>query len=81
MTTGVAYRLRTGLSYATVMQHEHVNKAAEIIEVLRYFFEDVRLRRFPLPFAQLSFYTVIESRGPRLERCASFGQAAQGVSA
>ena len=28
LTTGVSYRLRTGLDYSTVMRHEHVNTAA-----------------------------------------------------
>jgi|SRR5579862_640312 len=71
-TTGVAYRLRTGLKYATVMQHEHVNTAAEIEAVASYFFKDVVRKRFPLPFAHLSFYTVIEASRPRMERCRQY---------
>jgi len=71
-TTGVAYRLRTGLNYGMLMRHEHVNTAAEIIAVVRYFFADVWIRRFPLPFANLSFYTVLDACGPRQDRCAAF---------
>jgi SAM-dependent methyltransferase len=68
-TTGFAYRLRTGLSYATVMHHEHVNTAGEILAITRYFFTEVRVRRFPVPFKHLSFYSVIEASRPRLTRC------------
>jgi hypothetical protein len=68
-TTGLSYRLRTGLRYAPVMRHEHINDAAEIIAIIRYFFEDVRVRWFPLPARHLAFYGFIEARTPRLHRC------------
>jgi SAM-dependent methyltransferase len=72
LTTGIAYRLRHGIDYATVMRHEHVNDAAEIRAVVQYFFHDVAERRFPLPFFHLSFYTLIEASRPNLERCAAW---------
>jgi hypothetical protein len=72
-TTGISYRLRTGLPYAPVMRHEHINDATEIISVIRYFFEDVRVRWFPLPTRHLAFYGAIEARMPRLERCTEAG--------
>jgi len=68
-TTGISYRLRTGLSYAPVMRHEHLNNAAEIIAIIRYFFQDVRIRWHPLPARHLAFYGYIEARTPRLDRC------------
>ena len=71
-TTGVVYRLRTGLDYARIMRHEHANQADEIVAVLGYFFQEVSWRRFPLGVKHLSFYTAIEARGPRRERCAAF---------
>jgi hypothetical protein len=67
--TGVAYRIRTGLDYATLMRHEHVNDADEIVELSRYLFSDVRVSRFPTPWHHLSVYSYIEARGPLLERC------------
>jgi hypothetical protein len=67
--TGIPYRLRTGLDYATLMRHEHVNSAREILTLLGHFFSNVTLRRFPLPFEHLSFYTAIEARAPYLDRC------------
>jgi hypothetical protein len=67
--TGIPYRLRTGLDYATLMRHEHVNSAREILAVARHFFERVETARFPLPAEHLSFYTYFDAQAPRLERC------------
>jgi SAM-dependent methyltransferase len=72
LTTGLEYRLKRGLDYAALMRHEHVNTAAEIAVLLRYFFARVEISRFPLPSAHLSFYTAADARGPRLERCLRF---------
>ena len=69
VTTGISYRLRTGLPYAPVMRHEHLNDAAEIISILRYFFQIVRVHWFPLPTRHFAFYGYIEAREPRLDRC------------
>ena len=69
LTTGLAYRLKRGLDYGALMRHEHVNTAREILALLGHFYERVEVARFPLPFADLSFYTVAIARGPRIERC------------
>ena len=71
-TTSVEFRIRTGLPYGALMKHEHVNTATEIVEVLRYFFASVVIRRFPLPLFHASFYTYVEATGPRIERCQEF---------
>jgi hypothetical protein len=70
-TTGIAYRLRTGLPYAPVMRYEHLNTATEIIVILRHFFRSVKLSWFPLPSRHLSFYCYIEARDPDLDGCRS----------
>jgi hypothetical protein len=72
LTTGVAYRLKRGLDYGALMRHEHVNTAREILALLGYFYERVEVARFPLPFANLSFYTVAIARSPRNDRCRTF---------
>jgi hypothetical protein len=72
LTTGLAYRLKRGLDYGALMRHEHVNTAREILTLLGYFYERVEVSRFPLPVANLSFYTVAICREPRLERCRMF---------
>lgn len=69
-TTGISYRLRTGLDYAPVMRHEHINSAAEIITIVKHFFADVRVHWFPLPARHLALYGYIEARHPRLDRIA-----------
>jgi SAM-dependent methyltransferase len=67
--TGVPYRLRTGLDYAPLMRHEHVNTAAEIACIVTGLFQHVRMKRFPLPWLHASFYTVLIATNPDLERC------------
>lgn len=74
-TTAIEYRLKRGIDYGAIMRHEHVNTAAEIVLLLRYFFARVEISRFPLPFAQLSFYTAAIAREPRLDRCRRFCSA------
>jgi SAM-dependent methyltransferase len=69
MTTGVSYRLRTGLPYARVMRHEHLNSAVEIIAIVRHLFEDLKIKWFPLPARHFAFYAYIEARCPKLDRC------------
>jgi SAM-dependent methyltransferase len=68
-TTGVAYRLRTGLPYTPVMGHEHINNADEIVAIVCHFFADVKISWFPLPTKHFAFYGYLEARLPRLDRC------------
>jgi hypothetical protein len=56
------------------MRHEHVNSATEILDVLRYFFGDIRMERFPLRSAHLSFYTCVTASQPNRTRCQVFCQ-------
>jgi hypothetical protein len=66
-STGIAYFLRTGLDYGVVMRHEHLNDAPTILALVQHFFEEVKVKRFPTPFHQLSFYAYLEARTPRRE--------------
>jgi SAM-dependent methyltransferase len=68
-TTGVSYRLRTGLSYERVMRHEHVNCSDEIIAITRYLFRNLTIRRFPLPGKHFSLYTSLIATDPSLQTC------------
>lgn len=63
-TTGIAFRLKTGLDYGVLMRWEHINTAAEIEAVIRRFFRSIVVKRFPLSMRHLSFYTVIEATEP-----------------
>lgn len=66
-TTGLAYRARTGASYKALMQHEHINDAWEIQQVLQYYFKSVQIRRFFLPWRHFALYEYIEARQPLLK--------------
>lgn len=68
-STGISYRLRTGLDYGVVMRHEHVNRAPEVLAIIRHLFGKVAIRRFPFPGHHTSFYTHVEARAPRYDRC------------
>jgi hypothetical protein len=65
MSTGVAYRLRNGFSYAPFMAHEHINSAADIEEVVGCFFSHVDRSRFPLRGKHASLYAHLRAIGPR----------------
>jgi hypothetical protein len=67
-TTGISYWLRNRLDYGILMRHEHINKANEIIAIVGYFFENIKIKRFPIPFHSLSFYTYLEATKPHLNR-------------
>jgi 2-polyprenyl-3-methyl-5-hydroxy-6-metoxy-1,4-benzoquinol methylase len=60
--TGLGFRMRTGLDYEVFMKYEHVNNAREIESIIRFFFNDVEVFRYPLPFFHLSFYSVIVAK-------------------
>ncbi len=66
LSTGIAYRIRTGADYGTLMRHEHINNSDEIESVIRLFFDNVRVSRFPLPGKHLSLYSYIHAEKPNL---------------
>ncbi|MEM6737194.1 MAG: methyltransferase domain-containing protein [Bacteroidota bacterium] len=68
LLVGLAFRLKYGLSYNTLMNYEHVNNYFEIVEVVNYFFEKVEIKKMPnMPF-HLSLYAYIEASDPRMDR-------------
>jgi len=71
MTTGLEFKHRYGLDYGRLMAYEHVNKAAEIEDVLRYFFANVTGIVFGLS-KQISLYQFFECKSPDLPRCSAY---------
>jgi hypothetical protein len=71
LTTGLEFRLRTGLDYGQFMKHEHVNNAAEIEALLRYFFKAVRGSCLGL-VKQLSIYQFYECTLPDAQKCRDY---------
>ena len=73
MTTGLEFRIKYGLDYGVFMKHEHVNTAAEIKELLKYFFKEVECNVFGLT-ASFSLYQFYLCGGPIIERCQQFAK-------
>jgi hypothetical protein len=72
ISTGLAYKIRTGYSYRNIMRHEHVNDCMEIICLIKHFFKDISIKRFPLPLFHLSIYSLVLARDPDIDRCRAF---------
>lgn len=72
MTTGLGYYLRNKLSYKVLMEHEHINNIDEILAIVKYFFTEVTVQRFPLPGKHFSLYTYVEAKGPDLKRAKAY---------
>lgn len=71
LTTGLEFKLKHGLDYGLLMQHEHVNTAEEIEEVLEYFFKGIKCKVFGLS-KSISLYRYYECHNPRIDRCREF---------
>lgn len=64
LTTGLEFRLRTGLNYSELMRHEHLNDSLEIEILLKHYFKDVNIQRLGLG-RHFSLYTYIECKNPK----------------
>jgi hypothetical protein len=70
-TTALDFRARYNLDYEVLMKFEHVNRAREIENVLRYFFAEVGSSVFGLA-KSLSFYQFYACSAPRRDRCQAY---------
>lgn len=70
-TTGLEFRLRHGLDYRILTRYDHVNDAAEIEQILKYFFSNIKCSVFGLS-RKLSLYQFFSCSVPLLERCHSY---------
>ncbi|HLG34277.1 MAG TPA: methyltransferase domain-containing protein [Bacteroidia bacterium] len=66
MTTGLEFKLRYGLDYRVLMNHEHVNTADEIETVLNYFYATVTCSCFGIN-KRIALYRFYECTAPRVE--------------
>jgi len=71
LTTGLEFKLKYGLDYGALIEHEHVNTANEIEEVLRWFFEHIECEVFGLS-KPISFYRFYACSNPKIEKCREF---------
>lgn len=65
--SGIEFKLRTKLSYVPLMKHEHINNLYEIQKVIKIFYRDVTITRFPLPWVNFSLYSCILAKNPNRE--------------
>ena len=71
LTNGIEFKIRYKLDYQKIMQHEHVNTAGQIEEVLKYFFSLNQCRVMGVS-RQFAFYRFYDCRAPIIDRCRSF---------
>ncbi len=71
LTTGLEFRMKYGLDFGVLVEHEHVNSAKDVETVLSYFYEEIKCKVFGISRA-LSFYQFFECKKPLLERCNEF---------
>jgi hypothetical protein len=71
LTTGLEFKRKHGLDYGVLMRHEHVNTAAEIEEVLNYFFSDVSASVFGIA-RSISFYQFYACAKPDADKCSDY---------
>jgi len=71
LSTGIEFRLRYGLDYRRIMEHEHINTADEIEAILRYFFKTVRYRKFGIS-KRLAFYRFYVCQNPDRRACQAY---------
>lgn len=64
LTTGIHFKIKYGLDYSKLMEHEHVNSLEEIMVILKNYFKITNFKRsfFILPLKNFSFYCYIECR-------------------
>jgi hypothetical protein len=71
MITGAEYRRLYHLDYRVLMRYEHINTAGEIEDVLKYFFDKVRVKVYGIS-RKIAFYRFFCCTGPLLERAGDY---------
>lgn len=71
LSTGLEFKLKYGLDYDVIMDYEHINTQQEIIEICKYFFENVKKSLFGLSDT-FSFYTHLSCKRPNLQKAVDF---------
>jgi SAM-dependent methyltransferase len=64
-TTGLEFKLKYNLNYATLLNHEHINNADEIETVLNYFYNSINCKVFGV-HKKIGFYRFYECKNPRI---------------
>ena len=66
LMSGITFRLRTGKSFREVQKHEHLNSFDEILNLVKFFYRDVKVKfSYPLFFSPyFSFYSNLTFKNP-----------------
>jgi hypothetical protein len=72
LTSGLNFFLKYGKNLGVLKEHESVNKYDEIIELLKYFFEEIEIEMKPNFFFIFNTYCYIKLKKPILKRCNKF---------
>lgn len=66
LISGITFRLRTGKSFREVQKHEHLNSFDEILNLVKFFYRDVKVKfSYPLFFSPyFSFYSNLTFKNP-----------------
>jgi hypothetical protein len=65
-TTGLEFKLKYNLNYATLLSHEHINNADDVENVLKYFYNTINYKVFGI-HKKIGFYRFYECKNPRIE--------------
>lgn len=71
VTTGIEFKLKYGLDYGILMQHEHVNTAEEIEQVLKYFYNKIKCSCFGVN-KKIALYRFYECSEPKIEAAVEY---------
>lgn len=71
VSTGLEFYLKYKLKYKVMIEHEHVNNANEINEVLRYFYDDVKVSYFVFN-KYFSLYRFYACKNPKINLATEF---------
>jgi 2-polyprenyl-3-methyl-5-hydroxy-6-metoxy-1,4-benzoquinol methylase len=71
MFTGAEFKKMYGLDYQILLKHEHVNTAAEIEAVLKYFFKNTKTEVFGIN-KRIAFYMYICCKKPNIDKAKEY---------
>ena len=69
--TGYEFKKTYGLDYQVLMNHEHVNTADEIEDILKYFYNNVTSKVFGIN-KKLAFYRFYECSNPKINNAIEY---------
>lgn len=79
MSTGLEFELKHRMSFKVLMEHEHVNTAKEIEDILKYFYEEQKCSLFGI-HKQFALYRFYECTRPKIDAAREYLKTLSGKS-